>query len=184
MPLPWLIGVAAVAAVTAIVKSVSDDSPSSSSSSSSGSGEAERRRLDLAAKREREETNLKKRISDLEKDRRDQLKVQLNSVAPTLEQPVKAMAPGRTATQLEQIIAGTQSSTSAYGESMKIILGADSSFSAVRSKRFLTLLNVLEGLTAPLAVQAQEQQAQTQLKQSAARINRLQQLKTSVERLT
>jgi len=67
---------------------------------------------------------------------------------------------------------------------MKIILDADSSFSAVRSKRFLTLLNVLEGLTAPLAVQAQEQQAQTQLKQSAARIKRLQQLKTSVERLT
>ena len=183
MPLPWLIGAAAVAAVTAIVKAVSDDSPSSSSSSSSSSGDAERRKQELAAKREREQQSLKDRISNLEKDRREQLKTQLNGAAQTLGQPVKAMAPAKTATQLEQAVANQQYSGSAYGDVMKIILHADSAFSAVKSKRFLLQLNVLESLTAPLAAQQAEQQAQAQLQQSAARIKRLQQLKNTVEQL-
>ena len=186
MPLPWLIGAAAFAAVTAIVKAVSDDSPSSSSSSSSNSsssGEAERRKQELAAKREREQQGLKNRISNLEKDRREQLKVQLNNAAQTLGQPVPAIAPAKTATQLEQAVASMQSSGSAYGDAMKIILHADSAFSAVKSKRFLLQLNVLEALTAPLAAQQAEQQAQAQLQQSAARIKRLQQLKNTVEQL-
>ena len=97
MPLPWLIGAAAVAAVTAIVKAVSDDSPSSSSSSSSSSGDAERRKQERAAKYEREQQGLKDRISNLEKDRREQLKAQLNSAAQTLGQPVKTMVPAKTA---------------------------------------------------------------------------------------
>lgn len=180
MPLPWLIGAVAVAAVTAIVKAVSDDSPSSSSSSS---GDAERRKQELAAKREREQQGLKDRISNLEKDRREQLKTQLNSAAQTLGQPMKAMGPAKTATQLEQAVANQQYSGSAYGDAMKIILHADSAFSAVKSKRFLLQLNVLEALTAPLAAQQAEQQAQAQLQQSAARIKRLQQLKNTVEQL-
>ena len=183
MPLPWLIGAAAVAAVTAIVKAVSDDSPSSSSSSSSSSGDAERRKQERAAKREREQQGLKDRISNLEKDRREQLKTQLNSAAQTLGQPMKAMGPAKTATQLEQAVANQQYSGSAYGDAMKIILHADSAFSAVKSKRFLLQLNVLEALTAPLAAQQAEQQAQAQLQQSAARIKRLQQLKNTVEQL-
>ena len=183
MPLPWLIGAVAVAAVTAIVKAVSDDSPSSSSSTSSSSGDAERRKQELAAKREREQQGLKDRISNLEKDRREQLKSQLNGAAQTLGQPVKAMAPAKTATQLEQVVASQQSSDSAYGDAMKIILRADSAFSAVKTKRFLSQLNVLETLTAPLAAQQTEHQAQTQLRESAARIKRLQQLKNSVEQL-
>ena len=183
MPLPWLIGAAAVAAVTAIVKAVSDDSPSSSSSSSSSSGDAERRKQERAAKREREQQGLKDRISNLEKDRREQLKTQLNSAAQTLGQPMKAMGPAKTATQLEQAVANQQYSVSAYGDAMKIILHADSAFSAVKSKRFLLQLNVLEALTAPLAAQQAEQQAQAQLQQSAARIKRLQQLKNTVEQL-
>lgn len=181
MPLPWLIGAAAVAAVTAIVKAVSDDSPSSSSSSSSSSGDAERRKQERAAKREREQQGLKDRISNLEKDRREQLKTQLNSAAQTLGQPMKAMGPAKTATQLEQAVANQQYSGSAYGDAMKIILHADSAFSAVKSKRFLLQLNVLEALTAPLAAQQAEQQAQAQLQQSAARIKRLQKLKNTVE---
>lgn len=104
MPLPWLIGAVAVAAVTAIVKAVSDDSLSSSSSSASSSGDAERRKQELAAKREREQQGLKARISNLEKDRREQLKAQLNSAGPILGQPVKAMAAAKTATQLEQAV--------------------------------------------------------------------------------
>ena len=183
MPLPWLIGAAAVAAVTAIVKAVSDDSPSSSSSSSSSSGDAERRKQERAAKREREQQGLKDRISNLEKDRREQLKTQLNSAAQTLGQPMKAMGPAKTATQLEQAVANQQYSGSAYGDAMKIILHADSAFSAVKSKRFLLQLNVLEALTAPLAAQQAEQQAQAQLQQSAARIKRLQKLKNTVEQL-
>lgn len=183
MPLPWLIGAVAVAAVTAIVKAVSDDSPSSSSSTSSSSGDAERRKQELAAKREREQQGLKDRISNLEKDRREQLKTQLNSAAQTLGQPMKAMGPAKTATQLEQAVANQQYSGSAYGDAMKIILHADSAFSAVKSKRFLLQLNVLEALTAPLAAQQVEQQAQAQLQQSAARIKRLQQLKNTVEQL-
>ncbi|EZI30577.1 hypothetical protein [Pseudomonas extremaustralis] len=183
MPLPWLIGAAAVAAVTAIVKAVSDDSPSSSSSSSSSSGDAERRKQERAAKHEREQQGLKDRISNLEKDRREQLKAQLNSAAQTLGQPVKTMAPAKTATQLEQAVASTQSSGSAYGDAMKNILRADSAFSAVKSKRFLVQLNVLEALTAPLTTQSLEQQAQAQLRQSAARIKRLQQLKNTVEKM-
>ena len=183
MPLPWLIGAAAVAAVTAIVKAVSDDSPSSSSSTSSSSGDAERRKQELAAKREREQQGLKDRISNLEKDRREQLKTQLNSAAQTLGQPMKAMGPAKTATQLEQAVANQQYSGSAYGDAMKIILHADSAFSAVKSKRFLLQLNVLEALTAPLAAQQAEQQAQAQLQQSAARIKRLQKLKNTVEQL-
>lgn len=183
MPLPWLIGAVAVAAVTAIVKAVSDDSPSSSSSTSSSSGDAERRKQELAAKREREQQGLKDRISNLEKDRREQLKTQLNSAAQTLGQPMKAMGPAKTATQLEQAVANQQYSGSAYGDAMKIILHADSAFSAVKCKRFLLQLNVLEALTAPLAAQQAEQQAQAQLQQSAARIKRLQQLKNTVEQL-
>ena len=183
MPLPWLIGAAAVAAVTAIVKAVSDDSPSSNSSSSTSSGDAERRRQELAAKREREQQGLKDRISNLEKDRRAQLKTQLNSAAQTLGQPVKVMAPLKTAIQLEQAVASNQSSGSAYGDAMKIILRSDSAFSAVKSKRFLVQLNVLEALTAPLTTQTLEQQAQAQLQQSAARIKRLQQLKNTVEKM-
>lgn len=183
MPLPWLIGAAAVAAVTAIVKAVSDDSPSSSSSSSSRSGDAERRKQERAAKHEREQQGLKDRISNLEKDRREQLKAQINSAAQTLGQPVKTMAPAKTATQLEQAVASTQSSGSAYGDAMKIILRADSALSAVKSKRFLLQLNVFEALTAPLAAQQAQQQAQVQLQQSAARIKRLQQLKSTVEQL-
>ena len=183
MPLPWLIGAVAVAAVTAIVKAVSDDSPSSSSSTSSSSGDAERRKQELAAKREREQQGLKDRISNLEKDRREQLKTQLNSAAQTLGQPMKAMGPAKTATQLEQAVANQQYSGSAYGDVMKIILHADSAFSAVKSKRFLLQLNVLEALTAPMAAQQAEQQAQAQLQQSAARIKRLQQLKNTVEQL-
>lgn len=183
MPLPWLIGAVAVAAVTAIVKAVSDDSPSSSSSTSSSSGDAERRKQELAAKREREQQGLKDRISNLEKDRREQLKTQLNRAAQTLGQPMKAMGPAKTATQLEQAVANQQYSGSAYGDAMKIILHADSAFSAVKSKRFLLQLNVLEALTAPLAAQQVEQQAQAQLQQSAARIKRLQQLKNTVEQL-
>ena len=181
MPLPWLIGAAAVAAVTAIVKAVSDDSPSSSSSSSSSSGDAERRKQERAAKREREQQGLKDRISNLEKDRREQLKTQLNSAAQTLGQPMRVMGPAKTATQLEQAVANQQYSGSAYGDVMKIILHADSAFSAVKSKRFLLQLNVLESLTAPLAAQQAEQQAQAQLQQSAARIKRLQKLKNTVE---
>ena len=96
---------------------------------------------------------------------------------------MKAMAPAKTATQLEQVVASQQSSDSAYGDAMKIILRADSAFSAVKTKRFLSQLNVLETLTAPLAAQHTEQQAQTQLRESAARIKRLQQLKNSVEQL-
>jgi hypothetical protein len=183
MPLPWLIGAAAVAAVTAIVKAVSDDSPSSSSSSSSSSGDAERRKQELAAKREREQQSLKDRISNLEKDRREQLKTQLNGAAQTLGQPVKAMAPAKTATQLEQAVANQQYSGSAYGDAMKFILRADSAFSAVKSNSFLLQLNVLESLTAPLAAQQAEQQAQAQLQQSAAQIKRLQKLKNTVEQL-
>lgn len=183
MPLPWLIGAVAVAAVTAIVKAVSDDSPSSSSSTSSSSGDAERRKQELAAKREREQQGLKDRISNLEKDRREQLKTQLNSAAQTLGQPMKAMGPAKTATQLEQAVANQQYSGSAYGDAMKIILHADSAFSAVKCKRFLLQLNVLEALTAPLAAQQAEQQALAQLQQSAARIKRLQQLKNTVEQL-
>jgi hypothetical protein len=183
MPLPWLIGAAAVAAVTAIVKAVSDDSPSSSSSSSSSSGDAERRKQERAAKREREQQGLKDRISNLEKDRREQLKTQLNSAAQTLGQPMKVMGTAKTATQLEQAVANQQYSSSAYGDVMKIILHADSAFSAVKSKRFLLQLNVLESLAAPLAAQQAEQQAQAQLQQSAARIKRLQKLKNTVEQL-
>jgi hypothetical protein len=183
MPLPWLIGAVAVAAVTAIVKAVSDDSPSSSSSSSSSSGDAERRKQELAAKREREQQGLKERISNLENDRREQLKAQLNSAGPILGQPVKAMATAKTATQLKQAVASKQSSSSAYGDAMKVILHSDSAFSAVKTKRFLLQLNVLEALTAPLAAQQAEQQAQAQLQQSAARIKRLQQLKNTVEQL-
>ncbi len=183
MPLPWLIGAVAVAAVTALVKSVSDDSPSSSSSDSSSSGDAERRKQELAAKREREQNSLKARISNLEKDRREQLKNQLKTAEPTLGQPVKAMSLAKTSTQLEQTFASTQASDSAYGGAMKVILRADSSFSTAKSRRFLSQLNVFESLTAPLTAQTLEQQAQAQLEQSAARIKRLQKLKSTVEQL-
>ncbi|RPD95217.1 hypothetical protein EGN69_04260 [Pseudomonas monteilii] len=76
MPLPWLIGVAAVAAAAAIAKAVSDDSPSSSSSTTH-SDDSERRQQEQEAKRQRERENLKARVQSLAGDRREQLKAQL-----------------------------------------------------------------------------------------------------------
>lgn len=62
MALPWLIGVAAVALGTAIVKAVSDDDSSSSNSSSVDTGEERRRReaaalKQIAQERERKRAN-------------------------------------------------------------------------------------------------------------------------------
>lgn len=182
MPLPWLIGAAALLVAKAVIDVVSDDAKPSASSSTS-SGDAERRRQELAAAREHKEKGLKTRIANLEKDRRDQLSKQLQTAAQTLGLPEKAMAAGKTASQIEQAVAAKQSSGSAYGEAMKALLRADASFPAVNSKRFLVQLNVLETLTAPLTPPAPDQQALAQLQQSAARIKRLQQIKKTVEQL-
>lgn len=203
MPLPWLIGVAAVAAVTAIVKSVSDDSPSSNSSSSS-SADSERRKQERAAQRERERQGLKDRVSNLEKDRREQLKLQVKNAAQALGKksvPISAAMTadgasivgvgfnpfgvhpfiGQSATQMEQTISSTQLSSSAYGAAMKVILRANSSVPVAESKRFLMHLNVLEKLTSAIDTDEADQQTLTQLQVSAARIKRLQQLKSEVE---
>lgn len=83
MPLPWLIGVAAVAAAAAIAKAVSDDSPSSSSSTTNYD-DSERHQQEQEAKRQREREALKARVQSLAGDRREQLKAQLRGAALTL----------------------------------------------------------------------------------------------------
>lgn len=182
MPLPWLIGAAALLVAKAVIDVATDDSKSSGSSNTS-SGDAERRKQAVAAEREHKEKGLKERIANLEKDRRDQLNQQLKTAAHTLGQPEKAMAAGQTASQIEQAVAARKPSGSAYGETMKALLRADTTFAAVNSKRFLVQLHALEALTAPLAAPKPDQQALAQLQQSAARIKRLQQLKKTVEQL-
>ncbi|VVP01102.1 hypothetical protein PS838_02827 [Pseudomonas fluorescens] len=203
MPLPWLIGVAAVAAVTAIVKAVSDDSPSSSSSSSR-SADSERRKQEQAAKKERERQGLKDRVSNLEKDRREQLKVQVKNAVQALGKtsvPITAVMTvnvasaawatlgqvgahplfGQSTSEMERAISSKQSSSSGYGEAMRLFLHASPILSAEKSKRFLEDLNVLEKLTSAINTEVADQQVLAQLKISAARIERLQRLKSEVE---
>lgn len=74
----WLIGIAAVTAVTAVVKAVSDDSPSSSSSTTTYD-DSDRRQQEQEAKRQHERENLKARVQSLAGERREHLKAELRS---------------------------------------------------------------------------------------------------------
>lgn len=77
MPLPWLIGIAAVTVGAAIVAAVKSDDTSSSSSASSG--DEERRRREAAAQQQRKDEQKKKRENArvLFKERGTQIGAQL-----------------------------------------------------------------------------------------------------------
>ncbi|ELF6208028.1 hypothetical protein RNI54_004891 [Pseudomonas putida] len=190
MPLPWLIGVAAVAAAAAIAKAVSDDSPSSSSSTTRND-DSERRQQEQEAKRQRERENLKARVQSLAGDRREQLKAQLRGAASTLaassdkHNPVsdsvskmtRVTLEGVTGDQLEQRIRSTASSTSNYGKTVKAILQASPAMEGGHIVHFMQGVNLLESVTAPAEASASDQAALAQAHVAQARIERLQQLK-------
>ena len=190
MPLPWLIGAAAVAAVTAIVKAVSDDSPSSSSSTSTYDDSA-RRRQEQEAKRQRERENLKARVQALAQERREQLKAHLRVAASALASPsdphnpvsqglskmTKLTLEGVTGDQLEQRIRSTASSTSSYGKTVKSILQASPALESGCVIQFMQGVNLLETVTAPADAAARDQAALAQTQDAQARIERLQLLK-------
>jgi hypothetical protein len=190
MPLPWLIGVAAVAAVAAIAKAVSDDSPSSSSSTTRHD-DSERRQQELEAKRKRERENLKARVQSLAGDRREQLKAQLRGAASTLaassdkHNPIsegvskmtRLTLEGVPGDQLEQRIRSTASSTSSYGKTVKAILQASPAMEGGHIVHFMQGVNLLESVTAPAEASASDQAALAQAQAAQARIERLQQLK-------
>ncbi|MBC3255297.1 hypothetical protein YA0871_07475 [Pseudomonas paralactis] len=190
MPLPWLIGVAAVAAVAAIAKAVSDDSPSSSSSTTRHD-DSERRQQELEAKRKRERENLKARVQSLAGDRREQLKAQLRGAASTLaassdkHNPIsegvskmtRLTLEGVPGDQLEQRIRSTASSTSSYGKTVKAILQASPAMEGGQIVHFMQGVNLLESVTAPAEASASDQAALAQAQAAQARIERLQQLK-------
>ncbi|MGB5956453.1 hypothetical protein [Pseudomonas sp.] len=190
MPLPWLIGVAAVAAAAAIAKAVSDDSPSSSSSTTNYD-DSERRQQEQEAKRQREREALKAREQSLAGDRREQLKAQLRAAASTLaastdkHNPVsegvtkmtRVTLDGVTGNQLEQRIRSTASSTSSYGRTVKAILQASPAMEGGHIVHFMQGVNLLESVTAPAEASASDLAALAQAQAAHARIERLQQLK-------
>lgn len=190
MPLPWLIGVAAVAAAAAIAKAVTDDSPSSSSSTTHHD-DSERRQQEQEAKRQRERENLKARLQSLAGDRREQLKAQLRGAASTLAASLDKYNPvsegvskmprltleGVTGDQLEQRIRSTASSTSSYGKTIKAILQASPALEGGHIVHFMQGVNLLESVTAPADASASDQAALAQMQAAQARIERLQQLK-------
>lgn len=190
MPLPWLIGVAAVAAVTAIAKAVSDDSPSSSSSTTTYD-DSERRQQEQEAKRQRERENLKARVQSLAGERREQLKAELrgaasaltsssdkhNTVSEGLSKMARLTLEGVTGDQLEQHIRSTASSTSNYGKTVKAILQASPAIEGGHIIHFMQGLNLLETVTAPADATACDHAALVQAQVAQERIERLQQLK-------
>ncbi|MFJ2972954.1 hypothetical protein [Pseudomonas fulva] len=190
MPLPWLIGVAAVAAVTAIAKAVSDDSPSSSSSTTTYD-DSERLQQEQEAKRQREREKLKARVQSLAGERREQLKAELrgaasaltsssdkhNIVSEGLSKMARLTLEGVTGDQLEQHIRSTASSTSNYGKTVKAILQASPAIEGGHIIHFMQGLNLLETVTAPADATACDHAALAQAQVAQERIDRLQQLK-------
>ena len=190
MPLPWLIGMAAVAAVTAIAKAVSDDSTSTSSSTSTYDDSA-RRRQEQEAKRQREREQLKARVQALAGERREQLKAQLrvaasalassldkhNPVSEGLSKMTKLTLDGVTGDQLEQRIRSTASSTSSYGKTVKSILQASPALESGSIIQFMQGVNLLETVTAPADAAASDQAALAKTQAAQARIEQLQKLK-------
>ncbi|ENB9665889.1 hypothetical protein [Pseudomonas putida] len=190
MPLPWLIGVAAVAAAAAIAKAVSDDTPSSSSTTTHYD-DSERLEQEREAKRLREQENLKARVQSLAGERREQLKAQLRGAASTLAASLDKHNPvsegvtkmtrltleGVTGDQLEQRIRSTASSTSNYGKTVKAILQASPTMEGGHIVHFMQGVNLLESVTAPAEASASDQAALAQAQVAQARIERLQQLK-------
>ncbi|HJH19850.1 MAG TPA: hypothetical protein K8W20_14170 [Pseudomonas lactis] len=190
MPLPWLIGIAAVAAVTAVVKAVSDDSPSSSSSTTTYD-DSDRRQQEQEAKRQHERENLKARVQSLAGERREQLKAELrgaasalasssdkhNPVSEGLSKMTRLTLDGVTGDQLEQRIRSTVSSTSSYAKTVKAILQASPAMEGGHIIHFMQGVNLLETVTAPADASASDHAALAQAQAAQARIERLQQLK-------
>lgn len=190
MPLPWLIGAAAVAAVAAIAKAVSGDSPSSSSSTTTYD-DSHRRKQEEEAKRQRERENFKARVQSLAGERREQLKAGLRAAATTLastsdkRNPVseslskmaKLTLDGVTGDQLEQRIRSTASSTSDYSKTVKAILQASPALEGEHVVHFMQGVNLLEIVTAPADPSASDLAALAKAQAAQQRIERLQLLK-------
>ena len=190
MPLPWLIGAAAVAAVAAIAKAVSGDSPSSSSSTTTYD-DSHRRKQEEEAKRQRERENFKARVQSLAGERREQLKAGLRAAATTLastadkHNPVseglskmaKLTLDGVTGDQLEQRIRSTASSTSDYSKTVKAILQASPALEGEHVVHFMQGMNLLEIVTAPADPSASDLAALAKVQAAQQRIERLQLLK-------
>lgn len=190
MPLPWLIGAAAVAAVAAIAKAVSDDS-SSSSTSTKTYDDSHRRKQEEEAKRQRKRENLKARVKSLAGERREQLKTGLRAAATTLASTSDKHNPasgglskmanltleGMTGDQLEQHIRSTASSTSDYAKTVKAILQASPALEGEYVVHFMQGVNLLETVTAPADSSASDLGALAKAQAAQQRIERLQQLK-------
>ena len=190
MPLPWLIGAAAVAAVAAIAKAVSGDSPSSSSSTTTYD-DSHRRKQEEEAKRQRERENFKARVQSLAGERREQLKAGLRAAATTLastadkHNPVseglskmaKLTLDGVTGDQLEQRIRSTASSTSNYSKTVKAILQASPALEGEHIVHFMQGVNLLETVAAPAEPSASDLGELAKAQAAQQRIERLQQLK-------
>lgn len=189
MPLPWLIGAAAVAAVAAIAKAVSDDSPTPSSSTKTY--DIERNRQEQDAKRQRERDSLKARVQSLAGERRERLKAGLRTAASALtfssdkHDPVSESlsklagltlneVPGD---QLEQRMRSTASSTSSYGKTVKAILQASPTLESEQVVQFMQGVNLLETAAEPADASSSDLAALAQIQATQQRIERLQQLK-------
>ncbi|WP_274642410.1 hypothetical protein [Pseudomonas serbica] len=190
MPLPWLIGIAAVAAVTAIAKAVSDDSPSSSSSTTTYD-DSERRQQEQEAKRKRDHEKLKTRVQSLASERREQLKAELrgaasalasssdkhNPASESLSKMTRLTLDGVTGDQLEQRISSTASSTSSYAKTVKAILQASHAMESGHIIQFIQGVNLLETVSATADASPSDHAALAQAQAAQQRIERLQQLK-------
>ena len=193
MPLPWLIGAAAVAAVAAIAKAVTDDSPSSSSTTTRTHDDSDRLRQEKEAAVQRERDGLKKNISKLQQDRREQLKTQLRLAAATLApasgqassvdgfaKMTKLTLEGISGERLEKIIGSTVSSLSGYGTTLKPLLASAPSIKVKQISQFLQGVNLLEMVSAPVNASDADKAALVQVQSANVRIGRLQQLKTQL----
>lgn len=192
MPLPWLIGAAAVAAVAAIAKAVTDDSPSPSTTTRTHD-DSDRLRQEKEAAVQRERDGLKKNIAKQQQDRREQLKTQLRLSAAAL-----ASAPGQASSvdafakmsrltlegisgeRLEKIVDSTVSSLSGYGTTLKPLLASAQSIKVKQISAFLQGVNMLETVTTAANASAADKAALAQVQAANARIGRLQQLKAQL----
>lgn len=80
MPLPWLIGIAAVAVTAAVVKAVTDDDDTSPNA-----GEAERRRQEREAERQRKSKDLSDNLKTLKREQVKDANSFLDSAHATLD---------------------------------------------------------------------------------------------------
>lgn len=182
MPLPWLIGAAVVAAVTAVAKAVSDDSPSSTSSSNSGA--AERREQEREAELRRKREHLETRIVNLKRNRLESARTLLARAAEVLGKRSGSTV-GLTVSKFEEALKTKAQATSDYAKVLSSLLSIDGgSQGACTGKeldRFRVNLRALDSLYSTTALSDAEREDLAAFHDASNRLERLQRLKNEIE---